>query len=57
MSATIAQIMAHISALKPLDDNIKIEMKIVSQKDVKSLLSAAKRHIILQYFQKRKMDI
>ena len=43
---TIAEIIAHISVLKPLDDNIKIEMKIVSQKDVKSLLSAKAPHYI-----------
>jgi nitroreductase len=41
---TLAQIMAHISTLKPIYDNIEIEMKIVSQKDVKSLLSAKAPH-------------
>jgi nitroreductase len=43
---TLAEIIAHISALKPVDDNIKIEMKIVSQKDVKGLLSAKAPHYI-----------
>ena len=43
---TLAEIMAHISVLKPMYDNIKIEMKIVSQKDVKSLLSAKAPHYI-----------
>ena len=43
---TLAQIIAHMSALKPMYDNIKIEMKIVSQKDVKSLLSAKAPHYI-----------
>ena len=43
---TLAEIIAHISALKPIYDNIKIEMKIVSQKDVKGLLSAKAPHYI-----------
>jgi nitroreductase len=43
---TLAQIRAHISVLKPVYDNIKIEMRIVSQKDVKGLLSAKAPHYI-----------
>jgi len=36
----LAEIMAHTSTLKPLYDGIKVEMKLVSQKDVKGLLRA-----------------
>ena len=43
---TLSQIMAHIGVLKSMYDNIKIEMKIVSQKGVKSLLSAKAPHYI-----------
>ena len=43
---TLAGIMAHMSALKPLYDDIKIETKLVSQKDVKSLLSAKAPHYL-----------
>jgi nitroreductase len=43
---TLADIMAHTSLLSPLHDNIKVEMKILSQKDVKGLLSAKAPHYI-----------
>ena len=43
---TLAQIMAHTSALRPLNDNIKVEMKILPQKEVKGLLSAKAPHYI-----------
>ena len=43
---TLAEIMAHMSALKPMYDDIKIETKLVSQKDVKSLLSAKAPHYL-----------
>ena len=43
---TLAEIMAHTSALKPMYDDIKIEMKLVSQKDVKGLLLAKAPHYL-----------
>jgi nitroreductase len=43
---TLADIMAHTSALKPLRDDIKIEMKLVSQKDVKGLFLAKAPHYL-----------
>ena len=43
---TLAEIMAHTSALKPLYDGIKIEMKLLSQKDVKGLLRAKAPHYL-----------
>lgn len=43
---TLVEIMAHMSALKPMYDDIKIETKLVSQKDVKSLLSAKAPHYL-----------
>jgi len=43
---TLAEIMAHANALKPMHDDIKIETKLVSQKDVKSLLSAKSPHYL-----------
>ncbi len=42
----LGQIMAHTSALKPLHDDIKIEMKLVSQKDVKGLFLAKAPHYL-----------
>jgi nitroreductase len=38
--------MAHTSALKPLYDDIKIEMKLLSQKDVKGLFLAKAPHYL-----------
>jgi nitroreductase len=46
---TLAEIMAHIRALKPLYDDIKIEMKLVSQKDVKGLLRAKAPHYLVVF--------
>jgi nitroreductase len=46
---TLAEVMAHTSALKPLYDNIKIEMKLVSQKDVKGLLRAKAPHYLVVF--------
>ena len=43
---TLAEIMAYMSALKPMYDDIKIEMKLVSQKDVKGLLLAKAPHYL-----------
>jgi len=43
---TLAEIMAHMSALKPMYDDIKIEMKLVSQKDVKGLFLAKAPHYL-----------
>ncbi|MGO8987594.1 MAG: nitroreductase family protein [bacterium] len=43
---TLAGIMAHTSALKPLYDDIKIEMKLLSQKDVKGLFLAKAPHYL-----------
>jgi len=43
---TLAEIMAHVSALKPLYDDIKIETKLLSQKDVKSLVQAKAPHYL-----------
>jgi nitroreductase len=43
---TLAEILAHRSVLKPLYDHIKVEMKLLSQKDVKGLLSAKAPHYI-----------
>ena len=43
---TLAEIMAHTSALKPMYDDIKIEMKLVSQKDVKGLFLAKAPHYL-----------
>jgi nitroreductase len=37
---TLAEIMTRTSALKPLYDGIKVEIKLLSQKDVKSLFQA-----------------
>src|SRR4030042_553008 len=37
---TLSEVMAHTSALKPLYDDIKIEMRLVSQKDVKGFFLA-----------------
>jgi nitroreductase len=43
---TLAQIMAHVSALRPMYDDIKIEMKLLSQKDVKGLFLAKAPHYL-----------
>ena len=43
---TLEEIMAHTSALKPLYDGIKIEMKLLSQKDVKGLFLAKAPHYL-----------
>jgi nitroreductase len=43
---TLAEVMAHVSALKPLYNDIKIEMKLLSQKDVKGLLLAKAPHYL-----------
>jgi nitroreductase len=43
---TLAEIMAHTSALKPLYDDIKIEMKLLSQKDVKGFFLAKAPHYL-----------
>ena len=43
---TLTKIMAHTNALKPLYDSIKIEMKLLSQKDVKSLFQAKAPHYL-----------
>ncbi len=43
---TVAEVMARTSALKPLYDDIKIEMKLLSQKDVKGLLLAKAPHYL-----------
>ena len=43
---TLAEVMAHTGALKPLYDDIKIEVKLLSQKDVKSLVQAKAPHYL-----------
>jgi nitroreductase len=43
---TLAEVMAHTSALKPLYDDIKIEMTLLSQKDVKGLFLAKAPHYL-----------
>jgi len=43
---TLAEIMAHTSALKPLYADIKIEVKLLSQKDVKGLFLAKAPHYL-----------
>ncbi len=43
---TLEGIMAHASALKPLYDDIKVEMKLLSQKDVKGLFLAKAPHYL-----------
>lgn len=43
---TLAEIMAHTSALNPLYDGIKIEMILLSQKDVKGLFLAKAPHYL-----------
>jgi len=43
---TLAEVMAHTSALKPLYADIKIEMKLLSQKDVKGLFLAKAPHYL-----------
>jgi nitroreductase len=43
---TLAEVMAHVSALKPLYNDIKIEVKLLSQRDVKSLLLAKAPHYL-----------
>jgi nitroreductase len=46
---TLAEVMAHTSALKPLYEGIKIEMKLVSEKDVKGLLRAKAPHYLVVF--------
>ncbi len=41
---TLSEIMSHTSALKPLYDDIKIEIKLLSQEDVKGLFKAKAPH-------------
>ena len=43
---TLAEIMAHTNALKPIYDGIKIEVKLLSQKDVKGLFLAKAPHYL-----------
>jgi nitroreductase len=43
---TLAEVMAHTGALKPLYDDIKIEVKLLSQRDVKSLVQAKAPHYL-----------
>jgi len=43
---TLAEIMAHTNALKPMYDDIKIEVKLLSQKDVKGLFLAKAPHYL-----------
>ncbi len=43
---TLAELMAHTSTLRPLYDDIKIEVKLLSQKDVKTLLLAKAPHYL-----------
>jgi nitroreductase len=45
----LAEIMTHTSALKPLYGDIKIEMKLVSQKDVKGLLKVKAPHYLVVF--------
>jgi nitroreductase len=50
---TLAEIMAHTSTLKPLYDDIKIEMKLVSQKDVKGFGMAKAPHYLAVFSETR----
>src|SRR5512136_1375556 len=43
---TLAEITARTTALKPLYDDIKIEIKLLSQKDVKGLFLAKAPHYL-----------
>ena len=43
---TLGEVMAHTSGLKPMYDDIKIEMKFLSQKDVKGLFLAKAPHYL-----------
>jgi nitroreductase len=43
---TLAEIMAHTNALKPLHGDTKIEIKLLSQKDVKGLMLAKSPHYL-----------
>jgi nitroreductase len=43
---TLAEVMAHTSALKPLYNDIKVETKLLSQNDVKGLLLAKAPHYL-----------
>jgi nitroreductase len=43
---TLAEIMAHMNALKPLYDGIKIEIKLLSQNDVKGMFLAKAPHYL-----------
>ncbi len=43
---TLSEIMTHTSALKPLYDDIKIEIKLLSQEDVKGLFKAKAPHYL-----------
>ncbi len=43
---TLAEVMGRTGALKPLYDDIKIEMKLLSQKDVKGLFLAKAPHYL-----------
>jgi nitroreductase len=43
---TLTEIVAHTTILRPLYDDINVEMKILSQKDVKGLLSAKALHYV-----------
>jgi nitroreductase len=51
---TLSEIMAHTSALKPLYNDIKVEMKFLSQEDVKALLFLAKAPHYLALFSETK---
>lgn len=46
---TILRITEHMSQLKPMHDNSKVEMKLVSQNDVKGLLAIKAPHYIIVY--------
>jgi len=46
---TLAEVMAQTSALKPLYHDIKIEIKLLSQKDVKGLFSAKAPHYLAAF--------
>ena len=46
---SLREISAHLDTLNPMYENIRTEMKIVSQKDVKSLLPIKAPHYILVY--------
>jgi nitroreductase len=50
---TLAEIMAHTSALKPLYHDIRIEMKLLSQKDVKGLFLAKAPHYFAVFSETR----